>query len=92
MDKARAHVYISGFVQGVFFRSNTSKIALKLNLKGWVRNLLDGRVEAVFEGDGDKVLEMLQWCRIGPPKARVTDIDIKWEKYEGKFITFEILY
>ena len=92
MDKARAHVYISGFVQGVFFRSNTRKMALKLNLKGWVRNLWDGRVEAVFEGDRDEVLEMLQWCRVGPPKARVTDVDAKWEKYEDKFTTFEILY
>ncbi|MGQ9469916.1 MAG: acylphosphatase [Nitrososphaerales archaeon] len=92
MEKVRAHVYISGLVQGVFFRSNTKKMALKLNLKGWVRNLLDGRVEAVFEGDRDKVLEMLQWCKIGPPKARVKNIDIKWEEYEGNFMTFEILY
>ncbi|MCP8315403.1 MAG: acylphosphatase, partial [archaeon] len=52
----------------------------------------DGRVEAVFEGDKDKVLEMLQWCKIGPPNAQVTDIDMKWEKYEGEFNTFEILY
>jgi acylphosphatase len=92
MNKARAHVYISGFVQGVLFRFHTKKMALKLNLKGWVRNLLDGRVEAVFEGDRDKVLEMLQWCKVGPPNARVTDIDIKWEKYEGNLMTFEILY
>lgn len=92
MDKARVRVYISGFVQGVFFRSHTKKMALKLGLKGWVRNLIDGRVEAIFEGDRDKVLEMLQWCKIGPPQARVTDIDIKWEKYEGEFKAFEILY
>jgi len=92
MDKARAHVYISGFVQGVFFRSHTKRMALKLNLRGWVRNLWDGRVEAIFEGDKDKVLEMLEWCKIGPPNAQVTDIDTKWEKYEGEFNTFEILY
>ncbi|MCP8304950.1 MAG: acylphosphatase [archaeon] len=92
MDKVRAQVYISGLVQGVFFRSNTRKMALKLGLKGCVRNLRDGRVEAVFEGERDKVLEMLQWCRGGPPSAQVTDVSVKLGKYEGKFTTFEILY
>ncbi len=92
MDKARVHVYISGFVQGVFFRSSTKKMALKLNLKGWVRNLLDGRVEAVFEGSRDKVMEMLKWCGIGPYKAQVTDIDIRWEEHKDEFTTFEVLY
>jgi len=92
LDKARVSVYISGLVQGVFFRSNTRKMALKLGLKGWVRNLQDGRVEAVFEGERVKVLEMLQWCRIGPSSAQVTDLNVKWEKYEDKFKTFEVLY
>ncbi|MEM2873522.1 MAG: acylphosphatase [Nitrososphaerales archaeon] len=92
MDKVRAHVYISGFVQGVFFRSNTRKMALKLGLKGWVRNLCDGRVEAIFEGDRDKVLEILLWCKTGPPNAQVENVDIEWEKYKGNFKNFEILY
>ncbi|MEM3538360.1 MAG: acylphosphatase [Nitrososphaerales archaeon] len=92
MDKVRIHVYISGFVQGVFFRSNTRKIALKLGLKGWVRNLEDGRVEAIFEGDRDKVLKMLEWCKVGPPRAQVINVDVKWEKYEGNFTNFEIIY
>lgn len=92
MNKVRAQVYISGLVQGVFFRSNTRKMALKLCLKGWVRNLRDGRVEAVFEGEKEKVLEMLQWCRSGPPNAQVTDVSVKLEKYEDKFTTFEIFY
>ncbi len=92
MNKVRAQVYISGLVQGVFFRSNTRKMALKLCLKGWVRNLLDGRVEAVFEGEKEKVLEMLQWCRSGPPSAQVIDVSVKLEKYEGKFTTFDIVY
>ncbi|MEM3383177.1 MAG: acylphosphatase [Nitrososphaerales archaeon] len=92
MDKVRAHVYISGFVQGVFFRSNTRKMALKLDLKGYVRNLEDGRVEAIFEGDKDKVLKMLEWCKVGPPRAQVTNVDVKWEKYEGNFTNFEIVY
>ncbi|MCP8310032.1 MAG: acylphosphatase [Candidatus Methylarchaceae archaeon HK02M1] len=92
MNKVRVQVYISGLVQGVFFRSNTRKMALKLCLKGWVRNLRDGRVEAVFEGEKEKVLEMLQWCRSGPPSAQVTDVSVKLEKYEGKFTTFDIFY
>jgi acylphosphatase len=79
-------------VQGVFFRSNTKKKALELNLKGWVRNLYDGRVEAVFEGNKNDVLKMLEWCKVGPPRAQVTDVNIKWEEYEGSFATFDIIY
>ncbi len=92
MDNVRAHAHISGLVQGVFFRSNTERMALNLGLKGWVRNLRDGRVEAVFEGKRDKVTEMLQWCKMGPPNAKVIDVTIQFEKYKGKFTKFEILY
>ncbi|MGQ9718476.1 MAG: acylphosphatase [Nitrososphaerales archaeon] len=92
MDRVRAHVYISGIVQGVFFRSYIKKKALMLNLRGWVRNIWDGRVEAIFEGDKSDVLKMFEWCRVGPPRAQVTDVDAKWEEYEGSFATFDIIY
>jgi acylphosphatase len=90
--KVRAHVFISGMVQGVFFRSETRDEAKKLGVKGWVRNLSDGRVEAVFEGEEKSVKELIEFCRRGPPGARVTDVDIIWENYTGEFRNFEVRY
>ncbi|MFH1232048.1 MAG: acylphosphatase [Planctomycetota bacterium] len=80
MNKVRSHIWISGKVQGVFFRAYTQKKAQTLNLTGWVRNLPTGQVEAVFEGEKDIVEEMIQWCRHGPPSAQVTKVDIQWGK------------
>jgi len=88
--KVRAHVFISGMVQGVFFRSETRDEAEKLGVKGWVRNLPDGTVEAVFEGEEKSVKELIEFCRRGPPGARVTDVDIIWENYTGEFRNFEV--
>lgn len=90
--KARAHVHISGRVQGVFFRYETQALAEELGVKGWVRNTPGGRVEAVFEGDKEKVEQMLDFCRRGPPGARVTDVEVKWESYQGEFSSFSIRY
>ena len=70
----RTRVFVSGHVQGVFFRGSTREKAQELGLYGWVRNLPDGRVEAIFEGDGDRVGEMLSWCEEGPPGARVREV------------------
>jgi acylphosphatase len=90
--KARAHIFVSGFVQGVFFRSNTQERARQLGLKGWVRNLEDGRVEAVFEGEKEKVLKMIEWAERGPEFAKVENIEVNWEEYKGEFDDFEIRY
>jgi acylphosphatase len=79
----RAHLFISGKVQGVGYRFSTQDMAVLLKLNGWVRNLRDGRVEAVFEGSKEKVEEMLLWCRQGPPAARVAEIEITYEPPEG---------
>ncbi len=87
----RAHIFIEGRVQGVFFRVWTHKKASELALKGWVRNLSDGRVEAVFEGPKEKVEEMVEKCREGPRVAGVKHIDINWEKATGEFKKFEIM-
>ncbi|MEM2210214.1 MAG: acylphosphatase [Nitrososphaerales archaeon] len=92
MKKVRAHVYVSGLVQGVFFRSNTRKQALKRGVCGWVKNLPDGRVEAIFEGDENMVKEMIEWCKIGPPGAEVSNVEVHWEDYRNEYDTFEILY
>ncbi|NJD52672.1 MAG: acylphosphatase [Candidatus Methanoperedens sp.] len=80
---SRAHVFISGKVQGVFFRSSTKDMANKLGLYGWVRNLADGRVEAVFEGEKDAIEKMLEWCREGPQYAKVTGIEVIREQFKG---------
>lgn len=90
--EVRAHVIISGKVQGVFFRAHTKSIADRLGVKGWVRNLPDGRVEAVFEGERDSVEEVIEWCWRGPPAARVTNVEVSWEKFKGDFSSFKIIY
>jgi acylphosphatase len=88
--KVRARVFISGRVQGVFFRSETRHEAKKRGLRGWVRNTPDGRVEALFEGEEENVKELIEFCRQGPPGARVTGVDVTWENYTGEFRDFEI--
>ncbi len=90
--KSRARVFVSGLVQGVFFRSHTREKAREMGLKGWVRNLPDGKVEAVFEGEKDMIARILEWCRKGPPHARVTDVRIVWEEFRGEFEAFEVRY
>jgi len=84
----RIHVLVSGKVQGVFFRSSTKEKAEELGISGWVRNLSDGRVEAVFEGEKEKVDKMVEWCRKGPEFAKVTDVDVFTEEYQGEFNGF----
>ncbi|MCZ7401100.1 MAG: acylphosphatase [Candidatus Methanoperedens sp.] len=86
----RAHVLVSGKVQGVFFRSSIKDKAEELGISGWVRNLPDGRVEAIFEGEKDDVDKMVEWCRKGPEYARVTGIEVFLEEYNGKFKGFLI--
>jgi acylphosphatase len=86
----RYHVWISGRVQGVFFRANTWKQALSLGLSGWVRNLPDGRVETVFEGGEHTAEAMLRWCREGTPPARVANVKVVEETATGEFTGFEI--
>lgn len=80
---ARARVVVRGFVQGVGFRASTRARAVSLGLAGWVRNQGDGSVEAVFEGERDRVESMLDWCRRGPAGARVDDVEASWEQPAG---------
>ncbi|MFN4196755.1 MAG: acylphosphatase [Caldimicrobium sp.] len=88
----RVRVFISGRVQGVFFRAYTKEEAEKLGLKGWVRNLPDGRVEALFEGDEKAIEEMIKWCHIGSPASVVTKVEVVEEPYLGDLKDFSIKY
>jgi acylphosphatase len=88
----RAHVFVTGRVQGVFFRSETRSTAQQYRLTGWVKNLPDGRVEAVFEGEEEDVEKAVQWCRQGPPSAVVTKVAVTKEPSTGEFETFSIAY
>ena len=88
--KVRAHLLISGRVQGVCFRYYTQDIAQNLEIKGWVKNCWDGKVEVLMEGEEDKVKELIDWCCKGPGSAVVEKVDIEWEKYRGEFNSFGI--
>jgi acylphosphatase len=90
--KVRAHVLISGRVQGVLFRSETQDEARRQGVTGWVRNLPDGRVEAVFEGEKVMVDRLIDFCRRGPPGAKVTRVEVTWGDYNGEFKGFSIRY
>jgi len=90
--KTRAHVFVTGRVQGVFFRSETKHNADSHDVKGWVRNLPDSRVEAVFEGEKDAVQTLVDFCKHGPSGAKVTNINLTWETYTGEFGKFKIKY
>lgn len=92
MAVIRTHVLISGHVQGVFYRASTQRQANALGLRGWVRNLSDGRVEAVFEGEQAVVARMLAWCRQGPPNAYVTDVEVRDEPVVAEFTGFGVRY
>ncbi len=87
----RAHVKIYGKVQGVWFRAHTKEMADKLGIKGWVRNVPDGSVEAVFEGDDEAVEEIIKWCHHGPPLARVDKVEVSYEEPKGEK-DFRIIY
>jgi len=92
MDKVRAHVIISGLVQGVLFRAYTKDEAEKRSLAGWVKNRWDGRVEAVFEGRKDDIDRMVNWLYKGPPHAQVREVEVSWEDPTGNFDTFSVKY
>ena len=92
MSKQRIRIFVTGKVQGVFFRQALKVMAKKNDVFGWVKNLKDGRVEAVLEGDEDKVNRLVEWSHGGPANARVEDVEIQNEKFIGEFSKFDVLY
>ena len=90
MALTRAHVRVTGRVQGVCFRIYTHERARELDLTGWVRNRYDGSVEAAIEGEAADVKSMIDWCHIGPPASRVKEVRVEWEKATDKYTGFSV--
>lgn len=91
-DKKKAHLIISGKVQGVCFRLETQKAAKRFGVYGWVRNLPDGTVEALLEGEKSAVDALLKWCHQGPLNSRVDKVNVDWHSSEEIFNSFDITY
>jgi acylphosphatase len=92
VQKARIHIFVSGQVQGVFFRAETRIKAKELGLFGWVRNLENGQVEILAEGEKEKLEKLVEWAKEGPALARVNGLKVEWQEYKGEFSQFEIRY
>ncbi len=92
MDRIRAHIVVSGIVQGVFFRANTRSKAQMIEVTGWVRNRPDGTVEVIAEGERERIQRFIDWCHKGPSGASVSKVDVRWEEYSGEFQGFEVRY
>jgi acylphosphatase len=92
MTNQRVRIFVKGKVQGVFFRQALKVKAKQNNVFGWVKNLLDERVEAVLEGNEENVNILVEWCHGGPANARVEDVEIKNEKFINEFSKFDVLY
>ena len=92
MNQARARIFISGRVQGVFFRAGAQSKAKKFGVSGFARNLEDGRVEIVAEGEKENVSKLINWLRKGSLFAKVEKVEVEWEEYRGEFGGFEIKY
>ena len=92
MSLTRAHLVVHGHVQGVFYRASTARQAAVCGVKGWVRNLPDGNVEVMAEGETAAVDALVAWCRVGPPNAYVTDVDVAYLPARGEFTGFIVRY
>jgi acylphosphatase len=89
-DRVRAEIVVKGRVQGVFFRASAQQEGLQLGLTGEVRNLPDGNVEAIVEGEKSAVDDFVAWCRRGPPSAEVEEVQVKLRPPRNEFRTFTV--
>ena len=92
MIQKRIHIFVTGRVQGVFFRQSTKVMAIKNNVNGWVCNLDDGRVEIVAEGEESNINALTNWCKTGPANSRVDEFELSEENYTDEFENFEVRY
>ena len=90
LAKVRKYAIIKGLVQGVWFRASTQEQALAHHVTGWVKNTYDGNVEAIFEGEAEKVEKVIQWCHKGPIGSNVEEVEVETEEYQGEYSTFSI--
>jgi len=88
MKLVRAHLLITGRVQGVYFRASAVEVSTEEGIRGWVQNKTNGEVEAVLEGEKSAVERVIKWCRSGPPMASISDIAVTWGDYRGEFKDF----
>ena len=86
----QAHLIISARVQGVFYRASCQEVAESYSLKGYVKNLPTGQVEVLAQGEKEKIEKLIEWCKKGPPGARVSDVRIEWEEVKEIFNTFDV--
>ena len=89
-EKVRVHIVVSGRVQGVLYRAGARQKARELGITGWTHNLIDGRVELMAEGEQEKVEQFAEWCRQGPPLAKVENVEIEYEDSKGDLEDFEV--
>ena len=92
MVQKRVHLFVTGRVQGVFFRQATRVIAIKNYVTGWIKNLDDGRVEIMIEGEDKSVDVVTKWCNLGPANSRVDELKTNQEEFLGEFDNFEVRY
>ena len=92
MVQKQIHIFVTGRVQGVFFRQSTKVMAIKNNAKGWVRNLDDGRVEIVAQGETQDIENLAHWCKTGPANSRVDEFELSEENISDEFENFEVRY
>ena len=92
MIQKKIHIFVTGRVQGVFFRQSTRVMAIKNNVNGWVCNLDDGRVEIVAEGEESNINALTNWCKTGPANSRVDEFELLDENYTNEFKNFEVRY
>ncbi len=91
LEQNALHFWVAGKVQGVYFRASTAKKAQKLNLAGWVKNLPDGRVEVLAQGNDDSLKQLLHWCQKGPVLAKVSNIEREVASFDHEIRGFEVL-
>ena len=92
MSSKRVRIFVTGKVQGVFFRQTLKVMAKKNNIFGWVKNLKDGRVESILEGDEEKINKLVEWANEGPANSIVESVEVQDEKFVGEFLKFDVLY
>ena len=92
MSNQCVRLFVTGKVQGVFFRQTLKVMAKKNDVFGWVKNLKNSKVEAVLQGDDEKINKLIEWARGGPANARVEDVEIRNEKFTAEFSKFDVLY